>query len=122
MITILSRSAPEKLCGNSSNIRVAFDPIAPLVCDCRTFSFRTHINCRFKAVSSHFIVFTKFNKYRGVAQFGGNNRDRCRWQVKGAIVGAAVEICPRPKRNTNFGHRKLVAAERSASVGFISFS
>ena len=34
----------------------------------------------------------KENRFRGVAQFGGNNRDRCRWQIKGAIVGVAVKI------------------------------
>jgi len=32
-----------------------------------------------------------------VAQFGGNNRDRCRWQIKGAVVGAAVGIFRRSK-------------------------
>ena len=39
-----------------------------------------------------FVYNVKENRFRGVAQFGGNKRDRCRWQIKGAIVGAAVKI------------------------------
>ena len=50
-------------------------------------------------------------KYRGVAQptaHGlGNARDRCRRQMKGAGVGAAVEkIEGKRKPDDFFGHRK----------------
>ena len=43
-------------------------------------------------------MFAYLIKYRGVAQFGGNKRDRCRWQKKGAVVGAAVEIIRQKRR------------------------
>ena len=44
-----------------------------------------------------FIVFSKLNIYRGVAQFGGNICDRCLRQIEGANIGVAVEIYHRSK-------------------------
>ena len=58
-----------------------------------------------KKVLTSRIVFTIINRsqkqfdliFRGVAQFGSFEVDRCLWQIKEDRNGAAVEIFPRSK-------------------------
>ena len=47
----------------------------------------------------------------------GNKFERVRWTIQREFVGAAVKICTRSKRKTNFGYRK-----RARSRGTLNFN